>query len=164
MKKIAAVLMTAGCILGFGGMAMAAENDSQTVTYTIPTINELAVTGTPTLTIAIPDAGSQPTPVEATANYAITTNESNKIITAALELGMPDGTALAVTLAAPGEGQGSQGKVALSTTSQNVVTGISKLADDTNSITYELTATAEADAATSTTSPSVIFTIIDGEV
>lgn len=161
MKKIAAVLMTVGCILGVGGMAMAADSASQTVTYTIPTINELAVSGSPSLTIEVPEAGSQPSPVTAEANYAITTNESDKIITAALASPMPDGTTLAVTLLAPGEGGTVQDKKTLSTTPETVVTGISKLADDTNLITYELTATAEANAEDSATSPSVTFTITD---
>lgn len=163
MKKIAAVLMTAGCILGFGGMAMAAgASAEQTATYKVDPINELAVTGTPILTINAAVAGQEPAPVtDNSTTYAITTNcaTDGKKITAAINSDMPDGTTLVVNLAAP-TGATSVSDQSLSSTAVDVVTGLDGVAESGKMISYTLSATAAA-GVVSSTDKTVTFTIAD---
>jgi hypothetical protein len=112
----------------------------------VTAINELSVSGNPgALTVNAATAGSQPDAVtDATSSYAITTNGTNKKITAALDTAMPAGVTLSLTATAPTVGS-SPGKVALSASAADVVTGITQVADgDGNTLTYELAATVAA--------------------
>jgi hypothetical protein len=103
------------------------------------------------LTINAALAGSAPTFVtDATAVYAITTNEVDRTITAAIDENMPSGVTLSVWLAAP-TGADSEGYQALSTTPTAVVTGISTLNESGLGITYKLEATSAAGVVASDT-------------
>ena len=77
--------------------------------------------------------------------YTITTPNPNRTyaITAQLNANMPTGSTMAVTLAAP-PGATSLGAVALDVTARNVITGVGRNANSTQSITYTFTATAAA--------------------
>jgi hypothetical protein len=135
---------------------------TQTVTYEVAAINELSVSAaTASLTVNAATAGGAPNAVtHATTTYAITTNESNRKITGALNSNMPSGVTLSATLAAP-TGATSGGKMSLSTTAADLVTGISTLNESGKTITYELSATAAAGVVPSATK-TVTLTITAG--
>ena len=142
MRKIIA-LIAAGLILGASGIALAASSQTQTVTYEVQSINELAVSGAPSLIITTASAGSPPTAVtDVSATYAFTTNTGGKI-TGALGADLSAGLTLSVTLAAP-TGATAGTDVALTGTAADLVTAIPKLNDPSKSITYKLAATAAA--------------------
>lgn len=108
----------------------------------------LTTAGSPgMLRISSAIAGSQPVAVSmAGGTYTVTTPAPNRqyAITAQLNANMPAGVTLTVTLAAPGQGSVSLGAVALDVTARNVVTGIKKNMNATQSITYQLSATTAA--------------------
>jgi hypothetical protein len=158
MRKFIA-LFAAVLILGAGGVAMASETANQTVTYEIEAINELSVSGNPgALTVNAAVAGAAPTAVEdATSSYAITTNETDRKITGAIDTDMPAGVTLTANLAAPTGGT-SANAVALTAVAADFVTGISTLNETAKSITYGLSATSAAGVVASATK-TVTFTI-----
>ena len=108
----------------------------------------LTTAGTPgLLRVSSAVAGSQPIAVSTSGGtYSITTPNPNRqyAITGQINSNMPTGVTLTVTLAAPGQGSVSLGAVALDVTGRNLVTGIKKNMTATQSITYQLTATAAA--------------------
>lgn len=108
----------------------------------------LTTAGTPgVLRISSAVAGSQPISVSTSGGtYTITTPTPNRqyAITGQINANMPAGVTLTVTLAAPGLGSVSLGAVALDVTGRNLVTGIKKNTNATQSITYQLNATAAA--------------------
>lgn len=142
--------------------AFAASSTTQTVTYSVSAINELSVSGNPgAMTVSTSTAGSAPDAVsDATSTYAITTNESTRKITAAIDSAMPDGVTLTVSLAAPTGGT-SAGAVTLGTVAGDAVTGITKLNESGKTITYNLSATSAAGVITSA-SKTVTLTIVSG--
>jgi hypothetical protein len=162
MKKQWIALMTVALCFGLAATVLAADNDGATVTYEVTAINELDISGNPgNMTVSTATAGSQPEAVtDATTTYAITTNGTNKKITAELDTAMPTGTTLKVNLAAPSVGI-SAGQVTLSTSAADVVTGITEVVDSAKTISYELGATVDAGVVGSATK-TVTFTIADG--
>lgn len=160
-KALAAAILAAG-MLGLTSKVQAGSSTTQTVTYEVQAINELAVSGsTASLTVNSATAGSAPNAVtDASTSYAITTNETNRKITGKLNTDMPSGVTLSVTLAAP-TGATSAGKTALSSTDADLVTGISTLNESGKSITYELAATSAA-GVVSSASKTVTLTITAG--
>jgi len=140
-SALAAGLLAAAAIFS----TAEAQSDQQTVTFEVQAINEIAVSGDPgPLVIGTAVAGSQPTSVsDNTTTYSITTNETGKSIQAALDAPMPTGVTLTIQLAPPTGGT-SAGPVALTTTAQPVVTGISQVAESGLGITYTLSATLAA--------------------
>jgi len=162
-KKMALVfiLVMALATFGFSASAQAADSATQTVTFEVQAINEISVTGNPSLTINTATPGSEPTAAtDNSATYAITTNGKGKTITAAINTAMPTGLTLKVSLAAPTGGT-SAGDVILSTTAADVVTGVVPVAESDLTITYTLEATIKAGVVNSTTR-DVTFTITDG--
>jgi hypothetical protein len=142
--------------------AFAASSSTQTVTYAVSAINELSVSGNPgAMTVSAATAGSAPDAVsDATTTYAITTNESTRKITAAIDTAMPAGVTLTVSLVAPTGGT-STGAVTLGTVAGDAVTGISTLNESGKTITYNLSATSAAGVITSA-SKTVTLTIVAG--
>jgi hypothetical protein len=130
-----------------GVTSLAAAQAQQTVTFEVQAINEIAVSGDPApLVITAATAGQQPASVsDNSTTYSITTNESGKSIQAALDAAMPPGLTLTIQLAAP-TGASSVGPVDLTTTAQNLVTGVSTVAESGLGITYTLSATLSAGA------------------
>ncbi|HEU0014879.1 MAG TPA: hypothetical protein VFQ45_14425 [Longimicrobium sp.] len=137
-----------------------AQQATQTVSYEVQAISEIAFTGSPSLVVSAATAGSAPTAVTANASYAVTTNETNRKITAAIDTNMPTGVTLSVNLAAP-TGGSSAGAVTLGTTAQDVVTGITQVNQGGLSVTYSLSATAAAGVVASGTR-TVTYTITAG--
>lgn len=140
-----------GALLLLSFDLFAADNASATVSFEVGTIREITVSGNPgSLMISTATAGSQPDSVnDSTTTYNITTNETSQVITGAIDVAMPTGLTLSVNLSAP-TGGSSQGAVALTTTAQNLVTGISNVAESSLGITYTLAGTVSAAPAAST--------------
>ena len=161
MKKLI-ILASMALLLGLFASAYAADNTSQTVTYEVQAINEITVSGNPgALVISTATAGSEPdAATDATTSYSVTTNGTNKRITGSIDTAMPANTALLVSLTAP-TGGSSAGQVTLSTTAQDLVTGISTLAESGLTISYEFTANAAAGVVASSTK-TVTLTVADG--
>jgi hypothetical protein len=138
-----------------------AQTATQTVTFAVNAINRIAFTGTPSLTITTATAGSAPTSVtDATASWAVTTNQTGAKITASIPAALATGLTLSSSLAAPAAAT-SAGFLALGTTAVDLVTGITKLAQGSLGVSYKLDATAAAGVVTSA-SVVVTYTITGG--
>ena len=139
-----------------------AQTANQSVTVAINAINQIAFTGSPSLTITTAAAGSDPTSVsDASASWAVTTNQTGAKITGSIASALPAGVTLSVALTAPSGGSTSAGSQALSTTAVDLVTGLTKLAQGGLGVTYTLGATAAAGVVAST-SRVVTYTITGG--
>jgi len=162
MRKIPIIFLVVGSLILMSGIAMAASSTTQTVTYAVSAINEISVSGDPAaLTVSTATAGSAPNSVsDATTTYAITTNETGKKITGAINTDMPAGVTLTVNLAAPTGGT-SAGVTSLSSVAANLVTGIDTLNESGKTITYSLSATSAAGVVGSATK-TVTLTVVDG--
>jgi hypothetical protein len=157
--------MSAGRILSAMALMVAATRAAsaqvtQTVTFQVNAINQIAFSGSPSLLINTATAGSAPTSATANATWAVTTNQTGAKITASINSAMPAGLTLSVDLAAPTGATGA-GSTALGTTSVDVVTGITKLAQGALGVTYTLDATPAAGVQSSTTR-TVTYTITGG--
>ena len=134
------------------------------VTYEVTAINEISVSGTPSLTVNAAVAGSAPTAVTDTAStWAVTTNDNSvngMKVTVAIDLAMPSGVTLTANLTAPA-GASSAGALTLATTAVDSVTGIKLLNESSLGITYQLSATAAAGVVASA-SRTVTYTIVAG--
>ena len=161
MKKLVGLAVLA-MLAGSAQLALSGLTATQTVTYEVASIDEISVSGNPgALTVNAAVAGSEPTAVtDATTTYAITTNNTTRKITGKINTAMPANTFLKVTLVAPTGGT-SAGQVTLSGTDQDLVTGISTLAESGKTITYELSATAAAGVVASA-SKTVTLTVAAG--
>jgi len=141
--------------------AVQAQTATQTVTFAVNAINQIAFVGTPSLTITTAVAGSAPTSVtDASSTWAVTCNQTGAKISAAIASNMPAGLTLSANLAAP-TGATSALYQSLSTVSVDLVTGITKLAQGSLTATYKLDATPAAGVVTSTTR-LVTYTISGG--
>lgn len=162
MRKIRIIFLVVGTLILMSGIAMAASSTTQTVTYAVSAINEISVSGDPgALTVNAATAGSAPNSVsDATTTYAITTNETGKKITGAINTDMPAGVTLTVNLAAPTGGT-SSGATSLTSAAADLVTGIDTLNESGKTITYSLSATSAAGVVGSATK-TVTLTVVDG--
>ncbi len=160
-KQFVAGLLTAA-MAATSVPVRAGNTASQTVTFQVQAITEISVSGNPgALVINSATAGSDPNSVsDSSTTYALTTNENNRKITAAIDSPMPAGTTLKITLAAP-PGATSAGAVTLGTSAQDVVTGISTLNTSGKTITYTFDATAAAGTVASQTR-TVTLTVTAG--
>ena len=137
-----------------------AQSSSQTVSYQVDAINQIAFAGSPSLVINSATAGSAPSSANAAATWAVTTNQSNAKITASINAAMPANVTLMVDLVAP-TGATSAGPRTLSTVAADVVTGITQVAQGALGVTYTLSATATAGVVASSTR-TVTYTITGG--
>lgn len=133
-----------------GASVFAGSSAKQTVTFSVNAIDEIAVSGNPgPMTVSTSTAGAVPdTVTDSSTRYAITTNGNNRKITAVMDRAMPAGVMLTLDVAAP-TGATSTGAVPLGITPADVVTGISGQNDNAETITYALSALAEAGAVAS---------------
>lgn len=143
-------------------VAGTAGAQTQTVTFAVNAVNQIAVTGSPSLTITTAVAGSNPTSVSdaTTAKWAVTTNTTGAKVTASLDLDMPTGLTLSANLTAPSVGT-SAGAQALSSSAVDVVTGMTKVTGSNLGITYTLDATTAA-GVVGTSTRTVTYTVISG--
>ena len=138
-----------------------AQSAAQTITISVNAINQIAFVGSPTLAITTATAGSAPTSaIDATATWAVTTNQTGAKITASIPTAMPAGLTLSASLAPPA-GATSSAMQPLGTTAVDVVTGIGKLAQAALGVTYRLDATPAA-GVISSASRVVTYTITGG--
>lgn len=155
------ILASVALLVGVTTAAAAQTTATQTVTFQVDAINEIAFAGAPSLLINSATAGSAPTSAtSAVATWAVTTNQSNAKITASINAVMPAGLALSANLAAPA-GASSAGLQSLSTVAVDVVTGITQIAASALGVTYQLDATAAAGVVASQ-SRTVTYTITGG--
>lgn len=153
-------IIAAAALLGIA-QAASAQTATQTVTIQVDAVNVIAFTGSPSLTVNAAVPGSAPTsPTNATATWAVTTNQSNAKITASLSSAMPAGLTLSANLGAP-TGASSNGLTALGTSAVDLVTSVTKLAESALTVTYQLDATVAAGVVAST-SRTVTYTITGG--
>lgn len=113
-------------ILGAIPCLASAQTATQVVTFSVVSSTRVAFGS-----VAAPLRAAQASPdrtrtsaVVAGTSYAIVTNEKNQKITASIDDAVPKAVSLAVALGAP-QGAASKGLTLLSTTSTDVVTGIS---------------------------------------
>ena len=160
MSAVRRGIITAVILGVLPGMAAAQLSTTQTVQYQVNAINVIAFFGAPTLTVSTAVPGSDLTPTTSTGStWAVTTNQSNSKITAVLNSSMPPGLTLTATLDAP-SGATSAGAQALSTTAQDMVTGITKVAQGALNVVYGLTASVSAGVTSGTR--IVTYTITGG--
>ncbi len=161
MTRGHAILATAVATLAALPIAESrAQSATQVVHFQVNAVNQLAVSGSPTMAITSATAGSGLTSATSTgSSYAITTNEANQKITASINQPMPAGVTLEVQLGAP-SGASSMGTVQLGTAGADVVTGISTTASSALPITYRLNAGTQVQLAP--TARTVTFTIVSG--
>jgi len=148
--------------LTIGTTAWADNTATQTVTFEVTAINEITVTGDPSLTINSATAGSGLNmATDALTSWAITTNAgtNGKKLTASINNNMPDGLTLQADFTAP-TGAVSEGAKTLSSSAVNVVTGIEGVAASGLGITYTLSATVGAGVVNSSTR-TVTLTLTD---
>src|SRR5258708_2136730 len=159
--RVSRSVLLSGLLVLAAAASAAAQGATQTVTWQIDAVNQVAVTGTPTLDILAAVAGNAPTSLRSSGNtWAVTTNQSTAKITASIGSVMPAGVTLSANLGAPA-GATSVGLVALGTAAVDVVTGITKLNSSGLVLSYQLHATAAA-GVISSTSPAVTYTITGG--
>jgi hypothetical protein len=142
-----------------GGTA-AAQSGTQTLSFQVDAINQIAFTGNPSLVVNSASAGSNPSAATTSVTWAVTTNQSNAKITGSLNAALPANVTLTVDLAAPTGGT-SAGAQPLGTTAVDLVTAITRVAEGALGVTYTLSATAAAGVVASTTR-TVTYTITGG--
>ena len=161
MKRLKIFFVAVALTLVSGGAVCGGEIASHAVTFNFQEINEIDITGSPSLTINSAVAGEQPeNAIDSSSICAITTNGANKRITASIDTAIPAYVTLKVNVAAPSGSGTSQGDVSLTTSASDVVTGISHLADSSLTITYKLSATVQA-GVIPTDTRTVTFTLSD---
>ena len=154
-------MIMSGLLVIAAAASAAAQTATQTVTLQVDAINQVAVTGSPSLTITAAVAGNAPTTVTSSGNtWAVTTNQTGAKITASIGSAMPTGVTLSANLSAPTGGT-SAGLKSLSTSSVDVVTGITKLNESGLALGYQLDATSAAGVIANTTRV-VTYTITGG--
>lgn len=159
--KVIKIIAVAGILVLAAAITAQAQTATQSVTYAVSAINQISVTGTPSLTISTATAGTAPGAVTNSASsWAVTTNGSAKKLTASINSAMDAGVTLSLTAVAPSVGT-SAGKKSLSTTSTDLVTGIAGVAESGMGLTYELAATLAAGVVASS-SKTVTFTLVTG--
>lgn len=160
MKAVRTTSLVAALAL-FGVHAAVAQTATQTVTFQVDAINQVAVSGTPSLTINAAVAGSGPTTVtSAGGTWSVTTNQTGAKVTASVSQALPTGITLSAQLGAP-SGASSAGLKSLGTGAVDLVTGITKLNATGLSLSYQLDATPAAGVVTSSTRV-VTFTVTGG--
>lgn len=144
--------------LSYGSLA-GSNVATQTITFSIDPISEIAFSGDPAPMISSQAiAGNNPMDViDNSTFYAVTTNGSSEKVVACLDSTMPNGTTLCIMVGAP-NGAVSAGPVDLDTSNQNVVTGITQVAQSSLAVTYVFETTIVA-GIIPTTTRVVTFTL-----
>jgi len=160
MKKARIPALVSALLITLVITARAQTTVTQTVTYEVQAINEIGLNTPLTLVINTATAGALPDDAtDDTTTYSITTNEAGKKITARIDTAMPAGLALKVHLDPPAQTGASTGEVTLTTTPQDVVTGIGPATASKIKILYTLSATSTV--APTSGERSVTFTLMD---
>jgi hypothetical protein len=156
-----AVAAALAAVVAAPGTAAAQTTATQNLSFEVQAISQISVGGSPSpLVVSTATTGSAPNSAATTGAWSVTTNESNKKVTAQLDVAMPSGLTLTADLTAP-SGATSTGATTLTTSAANVVTGISGVSASGLSIVYTLSATAAA-SPTGATARTVTYTLVTG--
>jgi hypothetical protein len=123
MKKIFSIAVLVSVFWAVN-LATAEHAVRQTITVRVEAINEVSVNGESNTLVISSQKGS----AASSPTWAVTTNETNKRLVGSINADMPPGVALSIELEAPHKAF-SEGPVVLSTTPQDLVTGISEVAE-----------------------------------
>lgn len=152
--------ITALALIVAASLPARAQTATQTLSFQVDAINQIAFSGSPSLVVSTATAGNEPGNATAAATWAVTTNQSNAKITASINAALPSNVTLTVDLASPA-GATTAGAQALGTTAVDLVTGLTRVAQGGLAVTYTLSATAAAGVVASTTR-TVTYTITGG--
>lgn len=142
MKKYLSVLLFSGLLAGASALS-ASSTANVTVTINVLSENDITFSGNPATFNVNPGNSPQ---TDTTTTYSVITNQSNQRISALIAPALPSGVSLAVNLTAP-TGATSLGLVTLTTSSQNLVTGITQLSQSGLGVTYSVSVTPTATVA-----------------
>lgn len=170
MRRIGLILLAvAGTALVGAPEARAAlpadtATTTQTATFQVDAINELGVTGNPSLAVNSATAGSAPDDAtDASTTWAITTNESNKKLAGDIDTAMPTGVTLNLSVQVPTQSDGTTTGTStaqdLTTTGQDLVTGIATAESSGRTLTYTLSATTDAGTVASETRTVTLYLV-----
>lgn len=141
----------------------AASTQTQTVTYNVPTVSVLTISGDVTFPNFTAPAGGQnfTSVISTSSTYSVSNNGgiNSKKILAHLQSAMPTGLTLLATLTAPA-GADSISNVTMTTSDQNLVTGIDNGAFSANQIKYTLSADVTQAQVASGQTLSVTYTLL----
>jgi hypothetical protein len=135
-KQLYHVWLACYLLLKFSSIA-AVNPVTVNVTATVSSIDNIVFSDNPSTLNVTP--GTSPR-TNSTTSYGIITNQTSRRISAALNSSLPTGISLSVSLAAP-SGATSAGLVSVSTSSVNLVTGISRVNQTGLGVTYSVSAT-----------------------
>ena len=162
-NKYTKIAITVALGLGLSTSVFASNSATQTATYEVSAINEITVTGSPSLNIVDAETlGSGLTAVSDTStSWAITNNAGDdaKKLTVALDSDMPTDTTLSITMVGPSGSTAATSQL-LSTIAVDAVTAIDSVSETGLAITYDMTALVTADVVASATK-TVTFTLAD---
>ena len=161
MKRILSTLCAAIVILGAASTTYA-QTDTSTVTYSVAQVSLVNIAGDVSLTINAGTAGSGLVSATANTTYAITNNftSSGVKITGSLNSDMPANTTLKLAVSAPAASGTTGGVKTLSTTAQDLVTGIGAVIESGLSMNFTLEATVGAGVISSSTK-SLTLTLVN---
>ena len=155
-QKVVYILSAAAvcCCLGTGTASAQPTQDTAVVTYEVESITQLGLAGAASVTIVAGTAGQGlPSVIDSTGvTYDITNNagaDSKKLI-GKINTSMPANTVLSVNVTAP-SGALSADFVALTTSDQDLVTGIDNVNEAGVAISFKLEATVAAGIVASAT-------------
>lgn len=151
-RKVAVLALVLASGLG-------AQTATQTVTFEVVAINEIQISGAPSLVVSSAEAGAQPGAV-ATASWSVTTNQTNAKVAASLGSGMPTGLVLSVELVPP-TGASALGEKELTAAAVDLISGLSQQNAGGLTLTYRLAASPSVPAGTVGTR-TVTYTILGG--
>jgi hypothetical protein len=139
------VVVALSTMLAGNAFAAPANYAHQTVTFQIMEISQLSVSDNPEALVIyyLDEYGDLVPATDNSTTYDIWTNGSSARITGEIDEAMPSYTTLEINLEAPSSGN-SVGQVALTTSPQSLVTGISKLSGTELEIGYEFSASIQA--------------------
>jgi hypothetical protein len=153
-------LCAAACLSG-AASAAGAQRATQTVTFRVEPINQIAVVGDPVITLRDAVAGHAPSSITVSGGtWAVTTNQPAAKVTASLDSDLPAGLTLSVMLDAPA-GATTNGFQALRVTPVELVENLSRVAVSSLPLSYRLDAASTAGVVAAGTR-RVVFTITGG--
>ena len=149
-------------LLVCGATSASAQTDTQDVTVVVQEVNEIVVSGNVSITLNSLDGGGDYNDVtDASTTYDLTTNGTNKKITAVLGAEYATGISLAVLLGAPtGATAAGSAQTLNASTATDLVTGISNSGSGL-SISYTASATSAAATNGAGETQTVTFTVTD---
>jgi hypothetical protein len=174
MKSLIIYLILLTLVFSITGLSLADNSAQVTLTYQVEAINEISLTGIPSLilnsinaNITAGDTG--PYSVSDTSTtYGIATNGENKKITGLIDTSaMPDDVTLSILLTAPTGGTTIASAIAqdftnTTTVAKDLVQFISNVSKSDLLITYTLSATLDAEPMANSDSLVITYTLTDG--